>query len=751
MWFPTQAGLVSVDPDAVGSVRVPEAMIESVQIGPDTILPDAFVSLQPGERDIRIVYGAAYFGLREELQFRYRLRPYDAEWRHAGQHEIATYTNLAPGSYTFEVAAGAGGSWQSDPATISFTRRPHYYETGWFYGLIGIAALLSGFLLHANRLRRLRRHRDRLEHEVMHATEALKKQNDTLEQQNVQLRKQEAQLGEQARKLLEMDQLKSQFFANASHELRTPLTLMLAPIQDLMDLRGDRLPKSVQHTLDLAYRNGLRLNRLINQILDISRFDEGGLVLKKQPVDMGEFLARQIAAYSSSADLKNLDLHFESDYEAVICAIDVDAMEKVVTNLISNAVKFTPRHGWIRVDLGITLEHQAHIQITDSGPGIPPEERERIFERFYQVDGTLTRNYEGFGIGLALSRELVEKHGGTISVTADAEGGARFTVLLPDARVPIGDEVEQLALPEVPSDPHDAAILRSEEGFDVVRNEFSEADRATAERVEATSGDSFGEADHRPLILVIEDNRDMLSYISTCLAEIGDVKLARDGQEGLDRAYEEIPDIIVSDVMMPGRDGYGLCVAIKEDRRTSHVPVLLLTARGDVESRIEGFGRGADAYLSKPFHRSELAARVRGLLENRRRLHQYFQQAPTLALPEADLSSRDADFLNEVRTAFEAHLNDTSFGVDQLADHVGWSRRQLSRKMRALTGESPAETFRRLRMERAAEMFMARSGSVKEVAHRMGYRSASSFRKAFKEYHGTSPSGYIPDLDGDSG
>ncbi|MEX0600890.1 MAG: ATP-binding protein, partial [Rhodothermales bacterium] len=392
-------------------------------------------------------------------------------------------------------------------------------------------------------------------------------------------------------------------------------------------------------------------------------------------------------------------------------------MEKVTSNLLSNAIKFTPEGGRVELSVGAAADGAVEMRVTDTGPGIPADAIERIFDRFYQVDGTSTRHHEGTGIGLALARELILLHGGTIHSESEPGGGALFIVTLPHAEVSkiyaADSESEIVTVPD---------------------------DRQTAADLEDDAADGSGDDTDETVILVVEDNTDMRTYLAAGLESIGRVVLAENGEDGMDRAFDEVPDLIVSDVMMPGVDGLELCSALKEDRRTSHIPILLLTARADHDSRVEGYDRGADAYLAKPFSKPELLARTRGLLANRQRLHAHFKRTSVLTLPDVDVSSRDATFLEDVTTVLEENLADPNFGVDRLADAAALSKRQLLRKLNALTGQPPSEMLRRLRMERAGALLSQDAGTVKETAHAVGYRSASSFRKAFNDHYGTSPS-----------
>ena len=552
-----------------------------------------------------------------------------------------------------------------------------------------------------------------------------------LEVQKAELEAQREQLQHQAERLRELDAVKARFFANISHEFRTPLTLLLGPIQDA-GREGD-LERLRAH-LPLMQRNAERLLGLIGQLLDLSKLEAGGMQLHAREVDLVPLLRQLTAAFSSRAERQGLTLVFDAEVETLPCYVDADKLEKVVLNLLSNALKFTDRGGKVRLRLTQRRADTgawAEITVQDTGRGIPVEELPRLFDRFHQVEDGTTRPHEGTGIGLALARELVELHHGTITIESTEKFGSTFTVRLPLGRAHL--QPSDLAEPPGPgAAPHrmvHAPLLLEGDGTD------------TKDRQEPpllAQGD-------RPTVLVVEDNVDMRAYLKSHLSPHYRVAEAAHGKAGLEVVRSLRPDLIISDVMMPEMDGYQLCRAVKADPALGHIPVVLLTARADDESRLEGLEIGADDYLAKPFNAEEMLLRVENLIEIRRRLHAHFSGRVVVGASQVVVSSTEAAFLEQVRDVIEAHLGDTHFGVERLADEVGLSTRQLLRRVKETAGLTPNGYIRMLRLERAAQLLEQRAGSVSEIAYQVGFNQPEYFSKLFRQVFGIPPSEYAPD------
>lgn len=517
----------------------------------------------------------------------------------------------------------------------------------------------------------------------------------------------------------ELAQLKTQFFTNISHEFRTPLTLILGPLTELVQ------KSPTQEIYQLMHRNASRLLTLVNQLLDLSKLDAGQLQPDMQTGNLTEWLQLLISSFSSLAESRYIQLGFFAKTNTFDTAhFDRDKTEKIVSNLLSNALKFTPAGGSVRLHLTESSKGEAVIQVQDTGIGIPVDQQVRIFERFHQVssNGQHPLSTEGSGIGLALVRELVAVLQGSVSVESRVEHGTTFTVTLP-VHLPDGPLPVSLHVSPVPatSDPQPPT--------------------SPLERP-ADSLEPHALATDLPMLLIIDDNADVRQYLRHILQADFRITEAVDGLSGLKKATQTIPDIVICDWMMPAMDGMAFCQALKTQSTTDHIPVIMLTAKASTENRIEGFGHGADDYLTKPFHPNELKARVSNLLTQRNKLRERFSREVYLKPTDVQVSSVEEVFIRQAITILESHISDSSFSVEQLAAQLNLSRMQLHRKLKALTNQSATEFVRNLRLQRAASLLAARSGTVSEIAFSVGFESLSYFSKSFKEKFGMLPSEY---------
>jgi signal transduction histidine kinase/DNA-binding response OmpR family regulator len=544
----------------------------------------------------------------------------------------------------------------------------------------------------------------------------------------------------QSEKLQEIDRVKSRFFANISHEFRTPLTLILGPLEKLL---AENVQEPVKKQYRLMLRNGRRLLRLINQLLDLARLEAGSMSLKARPENLVQLLKGIVLSFSSLAERKQITLKFEASEHSISAYVDRDKLEKIVSNLLSNAFKFTPEGGAVTVAVGRSSSTQlqsppasataaanfVHITVKDTGIGIPPEKLPHIFDRFYQADDSYTREQEGSGIGLALTKELVELHHGEIQVTSEIGKGSTFTVRLPLRK-------EHLKPEEIEARGKEQGAIDQDAITPVIQPSIDPSIQA-----QATSDQRPATSD-QPVLLIVEDNADVRDYICDYLEADYQIIEAIDGEDGLVKSIEKIPDLIISDVMMPKMDGYELCRKLKTDERTSHIPVILLTARAGGESKVEGLETGADDYIIKPFDAHELQVRVKNLIEQRRRLRERFRKEMILEPKEFAVTSMDEQFLQKAMAVVEQNLSDAEFSTDEFARRVAMSRSQLHRKLHALTGQSTHEFIRTYRLKRAAQLLQHHAGTVSEICYDVGFNSLSHFAKAFREQFGQSPSEY---------
>lgn len=517
------------------------------------------------------------------------------------------------------------------------------------------------------------------------------------------------------KKLKELDQLKTNFFTNISHEFRTPLTLILSPVEKI--LHQDKFHDN-REDLTLIEKNANRLLELINQLLDLAKLDSGKLSLKLREGNITHELKNIASSFESLAIQYSIDFRVEIHNESIKMFFDSDKLQKIISNLLSNAFKYTPEKGLVQMISNISSTHYI-IAIKDTGPGIPKEQQDQIFQRFHQLDQSTRNKYDGTGIGLALTKELVELHHGTLEVRSLEGNGSEFTVSLPINEKRYN---KHQVIPSIKAHPY----LKIQEEED------------TEEAI------ILDEREGTPIVLVVEDNDDLRSHIRSLLCDKYVVNESKDGEDGLKKALEVVPDIIISDLMMPKMDGVELCSQLKQNEQTSHIPIILLTAKADLDSKLEGLQMGADDYLTKPFDLDELMIRVRNLIEIRVQLRERFTKKIVLEPTKIDVSSPDEVFIKKAIAIVDDNITNMEFNVESFQKEIGMSRMQLHRKLRALTNHSSSEFIRTLRLQRAAQLLSENGMNVAEAAYASGFNSLSYFNQCFKEKFGVNPSKYHP-------
>jgi len=547
-------------------------------------------------------------------------------------------------------------------------------------------------------------------------------------------------------KLKEMDQLKSRFFANVSHEFRTPLTLIMGPLERVLTKTHDNRFKK---ELGMAKKHAGILQKQINNLLTISKLESGKMQLFASETNVVKLIKSYFQAFESLAKQKNITLNFISDSEEIKAFIDREKFEQVLNNLFSNAFKFTEEGGSIEVfitplsppsPLGVlrtreeilptvvTNQSVVEIKVTDTGCGVPPEHINHIFDRFYQVEN----KNGGTGIGLALTREMVELHYGTITVESEPDTGSTFTLLLP-----LGNDHLKPEEIEVDAPTHQT----SPELIPGLSESFDETETVVKETLEANN--------NKAILLIVEDNTDMRSYIREYFETDYQIIEAVDGSDGFDKATINIPDIIISDVMMPKMDGNELCSKLKTNESTSHIPVILLTAKASSESKIEGLETGADDFITKPFDGKELQVRVKNLVEQRDKVRRLLESkikkshsVIQVDFADSGITSMDEQFMQKVFELLKEHHSNPEFSIHDFGQHIGLSVAQLNRKIKALTGQSSGEFIRTFRLTRAAELIKKKSGTITEIAYDVGFSSPSYFSECFKAHFGKMPSDF---------
>lgn len=613
------------------------------------------------------------------LNYQYRLFPYEEEWLISKGNEAIRYDNVPVGTYQFQVRAyDKHGLVDGQNIDLQVNVQPYWWKTWWAIALFAllVVGLLWG-LYYYQKYRWKLQLQLQLEHE-------------------------------RAERLRDLDQFKSRFYTNITHEFRTPLTV----IQGMTDqIEGNDKAKI------LIRRNSDRLLEMVNQLLDLSKLETNSLETNWIQGDVIPFLRYLTESCHSLAQDKNISLSFFSKVDTILMDYDEDKLQKILINLVSNAIKFTPEYGSVKVIVDSSRDGghpYLFLSIEDTGSGIAQEQLPYIFNRFYQGDPENKGQNEGWGIGLALVKELVQLLNGKIKVQSEYGRGSVFQVVLP-----IHNEApKNKTLQSLP-----AFTTNKEHEFTSSRKPVSE-----------------DKDQEQPLVLVIEDNYDVVEYINACLQADYRVVSAPNGKEGLMVAFKEIPDVVVCDVMMPEMDGFEVCRRLKNDRCTSHIPVILLTAKATQEDKNTGLLQGADAYLTKPFDQNELLIRLENLSTLSKRLQD--KLANPLEL-QADLDTREqkeADFLNEVRQLIDDHMSDESFNTKRLCREMAMSRAQLYRKLKALTGKSTALYIRTIRLRKAKQLLENTDLPIGEIAQEVGYKDFSHFSRSFSKEFGQKPS-----------
>lgn len=664
---------------------------------------------------VTIEVASLQFSRSASIQYSYQLDGFKQDWIQLGTRRLITFTSLPAGTYTLNIrTTDETGHWSSARLSIPMDVHPPLYATWWarLLQIFLIAGLVSWIVL--SRLSREKREKQFLEQEVANRTRQL-------QDLSVSLGKSNEQLALQTEKLRELDQKKSDFFTNIAHEFRTPLTLILGPLEKQAASRTD--PDTT-----LMIRNARRLKRLIDQLLAISKADTGDLPYRPSVQNFTGLVRGMTSEFADLAAMKKRQVSYTGPEEDLWFSFDPDHLEKMLANLLSNALKFTREGDEIRVDIKAETTQDPpliHLSVEDSGIGIPPDKQPYLFDRFYQVETGLTRSFEGTGIGLALVKELVMLHGGTIHVFSYPEAGSRFTITLP-----------------VREQTSDYQSGRSFSPSPLVLDIPDLTDGKDNPSVKESNPD----LQKQETILVVEDNADLQSYLVGLLDGFT-VLTANDGAAGLHTATTTVPDLIISDVMMPVMNGYDLVKNLKTERATSHIPVILLTAKSSLDSKLIGLETGADGYLGKPFQSEELLAVIRNLLKSRDQLRSHFtsmmadtrrQTEPVTSLPV-----HDQEFLDRILSVIDEELSNPDLSVDALAQAAFLSQSQLNRKLNALVGTPANQLIRIRRMQKAKALLLEGNRRVNEVAWEVGIPNLAYFSKLFRDTHGQSPSDLI--------
>lgn len=698
--FAMVAGIGVVYPDRINerSTEIFTRIDELLTTDSTFNFSDAKLVIDKENRDLQFTYAAFNFDLApDNIRFRYKLEGYDEDWIEVGTRKEAFYTNVPGGEYNFIVQSTLFGyEWSENQSKLAFSINKYFYET-FLFRLLVVIAFIS--LLYTTFKWRIRSSEKR-------AVEL----SELVEEQTYQLK-------EQAEKLLEVDKAKSKFFANVSHEFRTPLTLIIGPLKDITKNTDTISKEDTAKKAKLALRNSNRLLKLVNQILDISKVESGTMELKVSEVDLVVIIRSIVKAFGSLAEQRQVNVEQRFSVEKIPVFIDTDSIEKVFVNILSNAFKFTPTSGSISIKVEEGDEF-INVEVIDSGPGVEESELAHIFDRFYQTNESSAVNQVGTGIGLALTKDLVELHKGSIKVESELGSGLKIIISLKKGKTHF--EEHQLA-----------EIIEENNIEDRLEVEYAEAHEVPSDHSEV------GET----TILIIDDNQEIRSYLHEHLSPRYRILEEENGLEGLKSAREHLPDIIICDVMMPKMDGYEFCKELKKSPETDFIPVILLTAKAEQSDKLEGLGLGADDYIMKPFDIEEVKARTNNLIQSRKKLmDRYSKSGIKLELPLIDLPKADVRFIEEIRNLVLTNMEDENFGVAELAEHALTSRRTLHNRIKKITNKSASDLIREIRLERAHQLLVAEAGTISEIAYSVGFKSIAHFSRVFKEHFKMNPS-----------
>ncbi len=646
----------------------------------------------------------------EKNQYKYKLEGFSDEWINAGNQRTATYTNLDPGKYVFHVKGSNNDLvWNDNGTQLDIIISPPWWKTKAAYVLYIVLIILIFYSFRSYLIGQQKMKNDLIIKDL------------------------------ETKKIEEVNQMKLRFFTNISHEFRTPLTLIMGPIENLM--QNQKIDRHVKRQLRLMASNAERLFRLVNQLMDFRKIETGNMQLRASRDNIVDFLKEIKDAFNDFAKKHRINYQFISSMDKIQMYYDHDKMDKVFYNLLSNAFKFTPDNGKISILVNLVNKNErdnhrqyAEIIVQDTGIGISADRLPNVFDRFYQIGDSkkLKRSIEqeGTGIGLALSKELIELHHGNIEVQSMEGLGTKFIIHLPV-------DASHLAPEQIVHQPKEQSYMHNQ------LYKFLSVDEVTEQETEQQLDKKpDGDMPAPEKILLVDDNHEVREFLRVSLEPEYDVIEAEDGLAGLKMAKEEVPDLIINDIMMPGMDGVELTEKLKTDDITCHIPVILLTAKNTVEFKIKGLEIGADDYICKPFNVKLLKIRIRNLIDSRKMLQQKFRKDILLEPKEVTVTSSDEKFLTRAMEVVENHISDSNFSVMVFVKEMGMSRSVMYRKLEAVTGQSVNEFIRTIRLKRAAQLLSLNEFTISEVTYEVGFNDPQYFSKCFSKQFGKTPSAY---------
>lgn len=687
-------------PIAFTKLHLLESNKENITDKTSILQSSKVININPQDKFIEIHFTLLDFEDADKHQYKYQVQGYSNHWYTIKENYIRI-THLPYGSYQLKIRGkNHQTTWSNQVLTLNINVLKPFYLQWWFLlGIFVLALALVGIFARW-REQKIRKTNLQLEKEVQERTKTIQ---------------------QQAQKLKELDKAKTRFFSNITHEFRTPLTLIIGPLEQL--ITASPSSKTTQK-LNPILKNAQHLLRLINQLLDISKIEGGKMAIELSRGNLVGYTKELVQRFQPLAEKKQQQLHFISNKEVWETNFDRNKWDKIIYNLLSNAIKFTPSEKTIQLSL-TSLQREGkpfiRLDVKDTGFGIEENKLKQIFNRFYQIDNSSTRQQDGTGIGLALVKELIELQGGNISVMSELHKGTSFEILLPvldNSPLPVLPLVTDLKnVPNIPT-----------------------IDPTTSTTQEITT---VSDQTDKLELLIIEDNVEMRAYICSCIdPNLYNITEASNGEEGIEKALAQVPDLIISDVMMPQKDGFEVVQTIREHISTSHIPFILLTAKASLESRLKGLQKGADAYLTKPFSPQELNIRIQKLIEYRRILQERYQtNAPIPIHTSKEQKEEEEDpFIVELRAYILQHLDESNLSGDRIGKHFSISRVHLHRKLKALTNQPITDFVRSIRLQKALEFVQEGKLNVSEIAYQTGFSSISHFSRSFKKAYGKSPS-----------
>lgn len=708
MFFGGINGITAFSPEQLtDNPFTPPVMITQLQLFNKPVIPGDYtgilsedisetgkITLQPDQTSFGLLFTVPNFLSAQHNTFAYRLEGFDNDWNYTEDRHMISYSNLKPGKYTFFVkAANSDGKWNNDPTILEIEVLPYWWETVWAKLGFTVLALTAVFFLF-----KFLYNRQLLKNQL--ALERLEKE-----------------------KIEEVNQMKLRFFINISHEFRTPLTLIVSPLQEIQSMTND---KRILNQVKVIQRNSNKLLYLINQLMDYRRAELGVFDLKVVEQSPLGLIESSMSLFERLAKQKDIDFILEDELDNRVVVYDPHYLDLILSNLLSNAFKFTPENGSIIVSLKY-VDDNFILSVKDTGIGVSPKYQELIFERFYQVNS----DNIGTGIGLSLVKRLVDLHHGRIVVHSEPEKSSEFTVFFPqDKTIYTDQELSDIHTNEVHT-------INPREDVDIVRL-LKENDSETDVEAEYD--------ENNPVLLIVEDDTDVRNYLVDSFRQSAKVLSASDGEDGLRLIKDNKVDLVLTDVMLPVMDGLKLCKAIKQNIRTSHIPVIMLTAKTNQQDQMEGLTVGADDYVYKPFNISILKMKVHNMLKSRMRTLEHYSNTLDVDPQKITFNEMDKEFIEKAKSIVEENLDNIDFSVDDFCNQMAMSRSNLHLKMKAITGESTIEFIKKIRFSHACNLLKEGRYSIAEISTMVGFNTPSYFTTSFKKYFGILPTEYVKDV-----